>query len=64
MCGKKVRSRGRLKLHIKKCSKDQNKSDNNNNESLAGREVQNRRTTVSEPLTLQIDDTYEQIISW
>lgn len=55
-----------MKLQIKKCSKNQDKSDTDNNESLAGREVQNIGKTVREPLTfdLQIDDTYEQVISW
>ena len=51
---------------MKKCLKDQDQVDDYTNKSLAGRPDQNRRTTVSEPLTLdlQIDVTYEHIISW
>lgn len=50
---------------MKKCLKDQDQVDNYTNKSLAGRPDQNRRTFVSEPLTLdlQIDVTYEHIIS-
>ena len=63
--GKKARTRG-LKLHMKKCLRDQDKADSDIDKSLAGRLDQNRRTVVSEPLTfdLQIDDTFECIISW
>lgn len=51
---------------MKKCLRDQDKADSDIDKSLAGRLDQNRRTVVSEPLTfdLQIDDTFECIISW
>ena len=60
ICEKEARSRGGLKLHFKECSKDQDKTDNNNNESFTGRGKQNWIKIVKGPLTfdLQIDDTF------
>ena len=70
---KKARDRGRLKLHTKICSKDKINLTTiimqvwqEEKYKWTGRTTISGRTTIREPLTfdLQINYTYEQIISW